>query len=93
VAEVVPFLIVLMGDDLIAKETCRSGVAMRDQGLVLREFELEVIAQEGAQATLDLFRFLSWSREPDQPVVGLCRVSGYADCARRARGPARAQSA
>ena len=36
----------VQGDDLVAEETCRLRSRMRDQRLLLREFQLEVLVQE-----------------------------------------------
>jgi hypothetical protein len=35
--------------------------------------------QELREATFDLLSFGLWSGEPEQDVVGLCRVAGYAE--------------
>jgi hypothetical protein len=52
---------------------------VRDQCLVLRQFQGEFVAQERRQALFDLFGFGLGSGEPEQGVVALCRVPDYAD--------------
>jgi hypothetical protein len=50
VSRVVPLRIVVVGDDLITEEACRASSGVGEQGLFLREFELEGLVQEGLQA-------------------------------------------
>jgi len=69
----------VLDGDVIAEEGRRLGAGVRDQGLVLVEFQLEVIAQERRQALLDLLGFGLGSGEPEEVIVGLCRPPGYAD--------------
>jgi hypothetical protein len=65
--------------DLIAEELRRLGAGVRDQRLVLGEFQLEFVTQELSEALLDLLGFGLWSGEPEQGVVGLCRLPDYAE--------------
>jgi hypothetical protein len=51
---------------------------MRDQRLVLRQLQPEFVTQERRQALFDLLGLGPGSGEPEQGVVGLCRVLGYA---------------
>jgi len=76
----------VLDGDLVAEEGRRLGAGVRDQGLVLVEVQLEVVAQELCQALLDLLGFSLGSGEPEEVIVGLCRGPGYADQA--AGGPA-----
>jgi hypothetical protein len=43
--------------DLIAEKPRRAGAGVGDQGLILRQFQLEVITQERGEASLDLLAF------------------------------------
>jgi hypothetical protein len=45
--------VVVLGDDLIAEVSCRPGAGMRDQCLVVVEFQLEFLAQELRQLIFD----------------------------------------
>jgi hypothetical protein len=69
----------VLDGDLVAKEPRRAGAGVGDQRLGLRQFQRELLAQELSEATFDLLSFGSWSGEPEQDVIGLCRVSGYAE--------------
>ncbi len=57
--------------DLIAEETRRLGAGVRDQCLVVRQFQGEIIAQEYRQALFDLLGFGLGSDEPEQGVVAV----------------------
>jgi hypothetical protein len=76
----------VLDGDLVAGEGRRLGAGVRDQGLVLVEFQLEVITQELRQALLDLLGSGPGPGEPGEVIVGLCRPLDYADQA--AGGPA-----
>jgi hypothetical protein len=65
--------------DLVAEELRRLGAGVRDQRLVLGQFQLEFVMQECRQALLDLLGFGPGPGEPEQGVVGLCRVPDYAE--------------
>jgi hypothetical protein len=64
--------------DVVAEESRGAGAGVGDQRLVLVQLQLEVVAQELGEALLDLFGFGLGSGEPEQVVVGLCRLPGYA---------------
>jgi hypothetical protein len=64
----------VLDDDLVAEEGRRLGAGVRDQRLVLVEFQLEVIAQELCEALLDLLGFGLGSGEPEEVILGLCRL-------------------
>jgi hypothetical protein len=67
--------------DLVAEEPRRLGAGVREQRLVLGQFQLEVIMQERREALFDLLGLGLRPGEPEQGVVGLCRGPGYADLA------------
>ena len=60
--------------DLVAEELRRLGAGVRDQGLFLVQFQLEVIAQELGQAGPDLLGLGFGSGEPEQRVIGVTCV-------------------
>ena len=68
----------MLDGDLVAEEGRRLGAGVRDQRLVLVEFQLEVVTQERRQALLDLLGFGPGSGEPEEVIVGLCRGPDYA---------------
>jgi hypothetical protein len=70
--------VVVLDGDLVAEESGRAGAGVGDQRLALGEFELEFVTQELGQALFDVFGFGLWSGEPEQMVVCLCRLPGYA---------------
>jgi hypothetical protein len=72
-------LVGVLGGDLVAEEPRRIGAGMGDQRLCLGQLQLEVIVQELGEATLDLLGFGLRSGEPEQDIVGLCRVPSYAE--------------
>ena len=80
-----PVAAVLDGD-LVAEEGRCLGAGMRDQGLVLVEFQFEVVTQELGQALLDLPGFGLGPGEPEKVIVGLCRGPDYADFGARCPG-------
>jgi hypothetical protein len=45
-----------------------------DQGPGLGEFQLEVLVQEEPDLMFDLFSFVPWSAETEQPIVGIAHV-------------------
>jgi len=49
------------------------------QGLGLRQFQLELVTQERCDLGLDLLGLAPGTGEPQQPIVGLCRVPDYAE--------------
>jgi hypothetical protein len=55
----------VLDGDLVAEEGRRLGAGVRDQCLVLVEFQREVVMQERREALLDLLGFGSWSGEPE----------------------------
>ena len=61
--------------DVVAEEPGLLGPGMRDQGLLGREFQLEVIAQERTHPGLDLLGFLPRSVEAKQEIVGVPDIS------------------
>jgi hypothetical protein len=71
--------VVVLDGDLVAEEPGRACAGVGDQRFVLGEFELEFVAQELGQALFDVLGFGLRSGEPEQMVVCLCRVPGYAD--------------
>jgi len=44
----------LLNSDLVAEESRRAGLGVGDQGLGLRQFQLEVLTQEPREPGLDL---------------------------------------
>ena len=81
----------MLDGDLVAEEGRCLGAGVRDQGLVLVEFQLEVVMQELSEALFDLLGFGLGSGEPEEviicvpdisqpPVAGITRIP--------ARGPA-----
>jgi hypothetical protein len=72
-------LVVVAHGDLVAEEPRRTGAGVGDQRLGLGQLQLEVLLQELSEATFDLLGFGLRSGEPEQDVIGLCRVSGYAE--------------
>jgi hypothetical protein len=71
----------VLDGDFIAEEFRRLGAGVRDQRLLLGEFQFEVVAQELGEAFLDLFGFGLRPGEPEEVVVGLCRAICYAELA------------
>jgi hypothetical protein len=69
----------MLDGDLVAEEprSPRSGVS--DQGLLLGQFQLEIVMQEPRQAPFDLFGLGFRSGEPEQMIICLCRLADYAD--------------
>ena len=57
---------VVLRCDLVAEEPGLFGPGMGDQGLLGREFQLEVIAQERAQSVLDLLGFSLGPAKPSR---------------------------
>jgi hypothetical protein len=69
----------VLDGDLVAEEGRRPGAGVRDQCLVLVEFQLEVVMQERCEALLDLLGFGSGSGEPEEVIICLCGLPDYAD--------------
>ena len=69
----------MLDGDFVAEKGRCLGAGVRDQCLVLVEFQLEVITQELCEALLDLLGFGLGSGESEEVIVGLCRGPGYAD--------------
>jgi len=69
----------VLDGDVVAGEPRGLGAAVRDQRLGRRQFQLEVLAQELGQALFDLLGFGLRAGEPEQVIVGLCRLRDYAD--------------
>lgn len=65
---------------LVAEESGGVCPPVGDQGLGRRKFQVEMIAQELADTSLDLFGLLPGACEAEQPIVGLCRPPDYVDC-------------
>ncbi|MEV0570080.1 hypothetical protein [Dactylosporangium sp. NPDC050588] len=63
--------VVVVHGDLVAEELRRLSAGVRDQGFLLRQFQLEVVTQERREAALDLFGFGLGSGEPEEGVVGV----------------------
>ncbi len=72
-------LVPLEDAQLVAEEMGRLRPGVGDQRLRLGQFQLESLAQECLQLGFDRLRFGPRSGEVQQEIVGLCRVSGYAD--------------
>jgi hypothetical protein len=68
----------VLGLDLIAEEARRLAGGVRDQGLGRRQLQAQLIAQERRYLLLDFLCLAPRAREPQQPVVGLCRPLDYA---------------
>ena len=65
-------LAVIVGDDdLVAEEFRRLGAGVGDQGLVLAQRQLEILAQELGEAGPDLLGLGFRPGEPEQRVVGV----------------------
>jgi len=62
-------LVVLNVVDRVAEEACRSRPGMRQQGLRLRQFELERLVEELTELLLDVLGFFAWTAEPKQKIV------------------------
>jgi len=73
------FVLSVLDSDLVAKEPRRTRSGVRDQGLVLGQFQLEIVMQEPRQAPFDLFGLGFGSGEPEQMIICLCRLADYAD--------------
>jgi len=65
----------VLDGDLVAEEPCRVRAGVGDQRLALGQLQLEVIAQELGEMTLDLLGFGLRSGEPEQDVVGVADVT------------------
>lgn len=67
--------VVALHSDVVAEESSSPGPSVRDQGLVLRQIQREIVAQERRQALFDLLGFGLGSDEPEQVVVGVADIS------------------
>jgi hypothetical protein len=74
VAVLVVLVVVVADHDLVAEEARVLGPRVGDQGPCLGEFQLEVLVQEEPDLTFDLFSFVPWSAETEQPIVGIAHV-------------------
>jgi hypothetical protein len=61
----------VLDGDVVAEEPRRLGAGVRDQGLIRRQFQLEVITQEVSEPLLDLLGFGLGAGEPEQVIVGV----------------------
>jgi hypothetical protein len=64
----------VLGGDLVAEVSRRTGAGVCDQCLVLGEFQREVITQERGEASLDLLGFDLRSDEPQEVIVCVSAV-------------------
>jgi len=69
------FSVVVDDGDLVAEEPRRAGAGVGDQCLLLGQLQLEVIAQELGEASLDLLGLGLRSGEPEQDVIGVSHVT------------------
>jgi hypothetical protein len=72
-------VLVVVDGDLVAEEPGRARAGVGDQSLVLRQLQLELLAQERRKTLLDLFGLDLRPDEPEEMIIGLCRGPGYAD--------------
>jgi hypothetical protein len=78
----------VLDGDVIAEESRPLAAGVRDQGLVLVEFQSEGLPEERRQLCLDLFGFGLRPGESQQMIVRLCRLRDYAEhCGERAGQP------
>src|ERR1700687_273079 len=70
----ISFLIIVLGHDFVAEESCRFGASVCDECLFLRKFQFESIAQEIAQEVFDFFDFFLRTCKPKQRVVSVTNV-------------------
>ncbi|MGH8898361.1 MAG: hypothetical protein ACRDZ4_15410 [Egibacteraceae bacterium] len=75
----IAFGVVVKDHEVVAEELRGLGPRVSDQRLRLRQLQLETIAQETADLGLDLLGLPPWAGQPEQPVIGLCRVPDYAE--------------
>jgi hypothetical protein len=68
-------LTAVLDGDLVAEERRRLGAGVRDQGLIRRQFQLEVLTQERRETLLDLLGFGLGSGEPEKVIVGVADIS------------------
>src|SRR5258708_24774095 len=69
------FRVVMHGAYLITEEARGFGPRVSDQSLGLGEFQFERVAQELAEAGLDLLSLRAWPSEAEQKVVGVAHVA------------------
>jgi hypothetical protein len=71
--------VIVCDGDVVAEEPRRVAAGVGDRRLGLGQLQVEVIAQELSEATFDFLGFGLRSGEPEQDVIGLCRVACYAE--------------
>jgi hypothetical protein len=54
--------------DVVAEEPGGPGAGVGDQRLLVGQLQLEVIAQERRESTLDVLRLVTRADEPEEPV-------------------------
>src|SRR5205807_9341540 len=67
--------VVLMDVHLVAEESCSSCSRVRDQGLFVREIQLECLTQELCDLLLDSLGLRARTRESEQEVVCVSDVA------------------
>src|SRR6266568_3233360 len=70
----ISFLIFVLGHDFVSEESCRFSVSVCDEGLLLRKFQFESIAQEITQALFDFFDFFLRTCKSKQRVIGVSNI-------------------
>ncbi len=66
--------IVVLDSDLMPEEPCRCGRGVDDQGLRLRQLQLQLVAQETGDLLFDLLSLGFGSDEPEQMIVGVTHI-------------------
>ena len=61
----------MLDGDLVAEEGRRAGPGVREQGLVLVEFQPEIVTQERREAGPDFLCFGFRPGEPEEGIVGI----------------------
>ncbi len=69
------FVVAVLGLKIIAQEAGCLLASMCDQGLFLREFQLESLLQEASQLAFDLLCFRPCSRKAKQHVISIPDVT------------------
>jgi hypothetical protein len=72
--------LVVLDGDLVAEEARRACPGVGDERLALGELQPEIVTQERGEARFDVLCFTFRSDEPEEMIVGLCRLPDYADC-------------
>ena len=70
----VPFCIIVLGDQLVAKEVRRLCARMRHERFGLGEFEFECCLKQLAKCAFDFLGFCFRSREPQEKVVRIAYI-------------------